>query len=239
MDDNEALQVFDGCMLGDSSLSKALLAGDPRDKCYGVKNSRFHISQSSGRYDHSDWMYYVKDALISLGVGVSSYFPKAGTRTSRGKEFKFCDLVSLTSPLLTIQRVRWYPCGTKEVPEDFIFTPISLANAWMSDGSVIDLVGHRHLSELSTPGFNLRSIEVIEQALRNIGIVDTGRARREVGSSGIIVTIRQDSSASLAALIRPWLLPSFRYKIKDIGSLRIGEENRGQASSGVTDTVIR
>lgn len=213
MDENEAVQVFDGLMVGDGNLSSALLAGDRIEKCHRVKDSRFCIAQSGERYDHADWMYYIKDALVTLGVDVSYHYPKSGTRISRGKVFKLCSLSSLTSPFLTLQRIKWYPNGVKEIPEGFEFTPASLANAWMGDGSVIELF-EGHLSELSVPNFSLHSIEIVERALHSIGITNTSRVHRDVGNSGVIIAVRQSSRDTLAGLVEPYLLPSFRYKIR-------------------------
>jgi len=216
MDEYIALETFNGVMVGDGSLHRALRAGACPELCYGVKDSRFTLTQSTEQYDHMDWLLFVRDAFIELRVRTSSGYPKYVAAQSRGKIFGSSKLLTLTSPWLTGQRKRWYPGGVKEVPEDFQFTPISLANAWMSDGGATrdkrcSVVVNLHLE---AQNFSLSSISIIEQALHHMGVSHTGRGTEERGNSGVRITILQKSVDVLMSIIEPWILPSFKYKVK-------------------------
>lgn len=216
MNKQTALEVFDGTMLGDAGLHRALLAGDPIELCYGVKNSRFTLRQSAQRYDHMDWLAYIRDALTVLGVEVSPDYPKYVTIRNRGKLFKSSILLTLTSSWLTKQRRKWYISGAKEVPRGFSFTPISLANMWMGDGN--STRDHRYPTtvnvHLFVQDFSIESVEVIENALHNIGIISTGRGIERKGNSGITITILQDSVDYFMDAVEPHVVPSYLYKIK-------------------------
>jgi len=228
MDKDMALQIFDGVMLGDGGLYRALRAGDPPPLCYRVKESRFSITQSTEAYDHMDWLYSLKKAFVELRVEVSSGYPKYTKCRSRGKVFGSSKLLTLCSPWLTEQRKRWYPKGIKEVPGDCLFTPISLANMWMGDGGASrDPRGIAVNTHFSTQGFSLSSVEAIEAALRDLGI-HTGRGTEDRGISGIAITVLQRSVDTFMDIIDHWVTPSFKYKVKyrlkpDVGVERAAE----------------
>lgn len=215
MDKHTALQVFDGVMIGDGGLSRALLAGDPVELCHKVNCSRFTLNQSTERGDHMDWLLYVKVALALLDIEVSPGYPKYCTVRSRGKTFGSSKLLTLTSSWLTEQRKVWYPKGYKEVPGWFNFTPVSLANMVMCDmNSNRDKRSPCTVNiHLETQGFGLESIIIIENSLRRMEF-HTGRGIENLGASGIRVTILQDSVDAFMNTIRPWVLPSFEYKVK-------------------------
>lgn len=216
MDEVVALEAFNGVMVGDGCLHRALLAGDPPELCYGVKDSRFTITQSTELYDHMDWLFFLKDAFTELGVEVSPGYPKRFVKRSRGKAFGSSKVLTLTSPWLTEQRREWYPEGLKEVLRDFNFTPVSLANAWMSDGNATR--DKRYPTtvnvHLFVQDFSLDSVCILEHSLHNMGILYTGRGTEEKGNSGVTITVLQDSVDAFMDIVSPWVLPSFRYKIK-------------------------
>ncbi len=216
MDEYMALEAFEGVMVGDGGLHRALRAGDPPELCYGVKDSRFTLNQSTEQHDHMDWLYFLRDAFTELDVEVSPGYPKHTVVRNRGKTFGSSILRTLTSPWLTEQRQKWYPDGLKEVFGDFSFSPVSLANAWMSDGNATR--DKRSLSavnvHLFVQDFSLDSICVIEHALHSIGVLHTGRGTEKKGRSGVTITVLQDSVNKFMDIVEPWVLPSFRYKVK-------------------------
>lgn len=205
----EAQQVFDGVMLSDGGL------GVPRK---GI-NARFQIKLSGE--EHIDWLYHIRDALWALGVSVSPGYPKLVAHQIGRQP---CVMLStLCDPFLTRQYHRWYPHNVKEVLEDFQFTPVSLANAFMGDGSSSARYPHSVMNrtvyvKLCTESYSLLGISRIEQALFRLGITEVNRIQQyrnlKNGGSGVRVYLRQCSVDSFMDIVEPYILPSYRYKIK-------------------------
>lgn len=206
----EAQQVYDGVMLSDGGL--ILPRSYPR--------AWFQIALSGK--EHLDWLYYIKDALEGLDITVTPGHPKVRERVRpSGDTYDYCYLGTKTSEFLTLAHRRWYPGrhtdGTwrKEVPEDFLLTPISLANWFMGDStsgrdkrrsSTITLT-------LLTHCFSEHGISVLEEQLHSFNL-STGRAHRRVlKGSGIEITIPQNSIDAFADLVEYWVLPSYRHKV--------------------------
>lgn len=205
MDTAEASEVFDGVMLSDGGLIIP---------SRGV-NARLQVKLSGE--EHIDWLYHIRDALEALNISVSPGYPRlVAHRPGRQP----CVMLStLCDPYLTEQYRRWYPDGTKEVPEDFRFTPVVLADEFTGDGSARkDKRSPTICLQLCTEGFSLGSIEKIEQELSRLGIADTGRTqqykRLKGNGSGIRVNVPQGAVNFFMDLVEPHVMPSYRYKIK-------------------------
>ncbi len=199
----DAGRILDGAVLSDAFISRHYASGDS------------HFATMLSGKGHMDWLYSIKSALISLHIRVSDRYPYVFPVVKRGKFYEYCFLRSRSNPHLTEMRDRWYPNGKKEVPENFTFTGLSLASAFMGDGnSSIDsrrLVGASPVHvRLCTQGYSPRSIEIIEHALHRLGIV-TGR---EKYSSGTGLAVLQGSVNYFMDIVEPYIVPSYMYKIK-------------------------
>lgn len=208
MNKEEALQVFDGVMLSDGGIYVSR-----RSCCFRLVLSGI---------EHMDWLNHVKEALKLLGVEFNPGTPNSHKRVGyTGKVLDYCQLGSKVSALVTHQRARWYPNGRKEVPEDFLFTPISLANEVMGDGSSnwnSSNPDYGVFMELCTESFSLASIGRIEHQLRLLGLTNLSRVHlpaRQGSEIGIVV--RGLSAGLLMSTVEPHILPSYRYKIKKPG----------------------
>lgn len=201
-----AREVLSGAVFSDGFLSRHGAGG----------NSYFSI-QLSGK-EHIDWLHTIKRALLLLGVEVPDGHPYVFPVIKKGKLYEYCFLRSHVSPTLTRMRDLWYPDGVKEVLEDFHFTLASLANAFMGDGN--SSLDHRDPTavhvRLCTQKFSLHSIGLIEEALCEIGILNTGREHcKGTGKgAGIGLSILQDSVNRFMRVVEPYIEPSYRYKVK-------------------------
>lgn len=206
-----AKEVFDGVMVSDGFLFR------PRSL---TANSYFSMMLSGS--EHIDWLLSTKETLCGLRIEFPPEYPYVFSVVKRGKLYDYCFLRSYVSPYLTQQRKRWYPNGVKEVPEDFTLTPVSLACMFMGDGnSSLDRRNPIPVhARLCTQGFSLRSVGLIEIALRKIGIVDVGHEHhKKVGKgAGMGLSILQDSVNRFMKMVEPHMEPSYMYKVKYRGS---------------------
>lgn len=207
MNKSEAWEVIAGAMASDAHVNQ-------RGK---VKTSYFSINQSGS--NHNDWLLVIKDALVSVGIEVSAVYPRVYYYTSRGKPYEHCVLQSLTSPLVASIRSEWYPLGVKEIPEQFRLTGLSLAHMFTGDGSSRLLNMRRTLvvnASLATCGFSERSICVIEKELRGLGIIHIGRSvdKKTKNGSGISINVHNRDVNNFMAIIEPFIVPSYKYKIR-------------------------
>lgn len=218
----EAFQVFEGCVLSDAKLFL-----EHRHGLHQTVNYQFKMALSD--WEHADWLWFVRDALEMLDV--SSCPPKCRRSISHGKPYKYVDLRSNVSVWLSEQRQRWYPDGTKEVPEDFKFTPLSLANEFMGDGTSSWNNNNPESGvtvELCTQGFNPVSIGRLERQLEGLGIshlsrLDYSTAKGSTRHFAIGIIILGASTELFMDVVEPYILPSYRYKIKREGTkVRLG-----------------
>ena len=211
--ETEAMEVLTGVIASDG--------GVYQQKHAAIKSPFFKVTQSG--ILHHDWLLVVRGALATLGVDVPSIYPRAynGVNSS-GNPYVYTVLQSRTHPLMVSLRDLWYPKGVKEIPLSFRLSPISLAHMTMGDGSSSWHQGGNIVACLSTQNFSERSIELVEDALRGIGIDHTGRGhvklKNKKSGSGIVITLLQDSVDDFMAMIEPHVVPSFRYKVKYRGT---------------------
>ncbi len=210
----EALEAFDGLMLGDSGL------------VYRGKSAKFHLGLSGKKLEIPSselivYLEHVRDALGILGIEAMLGYPKICRGVKRdGRSYEYCELWTRVSAFLTLEHIRWYhelyPDGTahKEVPGDLVITPISLASWFTGDGSSSFGNGPSVPVYLYTEGFNIRSVTLLETQLHNLGL-NTGRARaRARRGSGVVVTMLQDSVNDFMGLVDPYVIEPYRYKVK-------------------------
>lgn len=207
----EAWKIFDGVMMSDG----CLIPSSPT-------NSVFQVQLSGS--EHMDWLVLINSALGVLGVGCGS--PKVYPVECGERQRDNCRLCSKASSFLGVQRLRWYSNGAKRIPEDFRLDSISLANEFMGDGN--SYYNHGRSSSgvtirLSTVSYDLTSIGKIEEQLKEIGIAHLSRilysnCSRAKGASGISINILGASAERFISLVEPYIVPSFKYKVKKPGS---------------------
>lgn len=215
MNEHEAFQIFDGVMLSDGSLTRSRLAGDPPGTYQGYKNSGFHMALSGE--EHLDWLEYTGEALVVLGVSLITSSPHTRRKLSRGKAYLEASLETRVSPFLTLQKRRWYPSGVKEVPPDLTLTPLLLANWFMGDGGTTMSGGGPSVYVwFATHSYPLSSVERLEEKLQAFGDLGVNRYRdKRVSSNGYYLVAGAEAKVDhLMSMVEPYVLSSYRYKIK-------------------------
>ncbi len=209
MDKNTAADILAGAVLSDGSLTAS----------HGVGNRYFSIGLSGTK--HLDWLLEIKSALLTLGIGITDTYPKEYQSVSKGKPYIVHKLCSRTSRYLTVMADSWYVNGQKEVPEDFTLSVVSLAHWFMGDGSSFYGNPGSVFALLCTHGLNMKSVEVLERELKRLGINDIGRnhSSKVVKGSGTGISIRLGSIQEFMMITDPYVLPSFKYKVKFGGDL--------------------
>lgn len=199
MQRTEALEVFDGAMLGDAGLYYSH-TGHGGGRTYHNK-AYFHIDLSGEGY--VDWLEVVQSALECLGAGFTRM--RTGSALSRGKPYIKCELWTKAEPLWVPHRERWYPNGVKSIPEGLKLTPRSLAHWFMGDGT-------SSYEGFSFAPCSLAFSEVVKLRvlLQDLGVrttAGTSRPYRLYGSGG-------NNIDKLMDIISPYIVPSFSYKVR-------------------------
>lgn len=178
IDKQQAMEVFDGLMLGDAGLPKRewsasfkmdLSAGHP-DKWRGVPEE--NIPQIK-------YLQHIKEFLEPLGLRFCAGYPKVDKRlgiNSSGRLYLRCRLISLVSDFLLAQHCRWYHPVTEEIrrarrfaanrkwykvlPKDVRLTPLTIAKWFEGDGTTGWSSNEHYVSlHLCTNGFAREEVE--------------------------------------------------------------------------------
>ncbi len=217
----EVLEIFDGVMLGDGSLTR---------RFYGV---RLHMSQSKtskdGRLTMEDnfaWLAYIKnDCLLPLGVEVSDTFPVFYARCRKSGPYQSVDLSSWQSNFLAEQYRRWYaPTGewvgdksvssryrrgdTKITPRDLALSPITLTHWFIGDGGSnwTKTRPSTVIVSLATCCFTEEEVCRLTTMLNEMGIATIKpKMFPTKKGSGLVIYIAQESVDFFFDLIAPYM----------------------------------
>lgn len=174
-------------------------------------NALYRISLSGE--EHSDWLDVIEAILTSAGVVVMRSCKERDNVRGR---YMHNMLWTRVHPELTTLYKRWYAGGIKEVPSDFILTPLSLANWFMGDGCSSWCPGDRVSVYFSSQNFSRRSTDYLKGALARLGInqVNDHKPSRGCGPGVELAITSMDNIASLMTIVEPLIVPSYRYKVK-------------------------
>ena len=186
MTKDEAMQVFDGLMLGDASIGihdrtayfvEALSAGSPN-----LWNGIPLDSIPQMQYLHS-----IVDCLRPLGFEPCNGHPNATTRVSKGKPYVSCLLESISSDFLLEQQRRWYARVTPQIrgerllpvdrewykilPSDIALTPLTLAKWFEGDGGTQWMPRPWVTLRFCTNDFSITEVERLSKLLIAQGVV--------------------------------------------------------------------
>lgn len=176
----EALIV--GCLLGDGAM---------RCKTHAL----LEINHSVDQRAYVEWKYRQLEALVATP-------PKARPSGWQRIAYRF---TTRSLPQLTPLYRRFYAEGQKQVPEDLLLSPLSLA-VWLTDDGA---KSHRAVS-FNTQKFARASQERLIEMLRQQHSID---ARPNRDKQYWRLRIAVGSVGRLAALVQPHLLPMFSYKL--------------------------
>lgn len=198
-----ALEVIEGSLLSDAGLVRSHDCGNP-----------YFWVDLSGE-EHIDWLYVMKDALLSLGVSVPDKCPKVTPRRSdlRGKLREYTEVALWSSASFKLMPLyqRWYTDKHKVVPVDFRLTPRTLAHWFMGDGASWQMSGRSNLvrAKFCTNGLPLNDIDRLSRLLCDEGVI----APRYESDPALFVNDAA-SVTRLMRIIEPYIVPSLHYKVK-------------------------
>ncbi len=191
-----ACEVLDGVMLSDGGLFMQQRS----------RNAAFRISQSG--IQHVDWLRSIRLSLTALGIDCPDV-KLTRARRSNGEAYNYLYLLSRVSSVLTEQYFRWYPHGKKSIPGDLELTPVTLANLFTGDGSSSWRPdGRGVVMSLCVQNFSIEDVSRIQEQLSNKGIKVMPNCRR------VLTTADTASILTLMDIVEPYIVPSYRYKIK-------------------------
>lgn len=198
------MEVFDGVMLSDG--------------CLRPMNASAFFSIDLSGTDHIDWLYVVKDALVSLGVVVSPGHPRLCRGVSHNKVYYGCLLSSRSCVYLAEQYRRWYPDGVKAIPKDLKLTPTTVANWFMGDGSSVqhqykNRLRHKYVeAKFATHDYTKEDVEFLRNLLEQFGV----RGPKIYPDRGYyyISVCNEEGAVWLMHTIEPFITPSYKYRVK-------------------------
>jgi hypothetical protein len=205
------MAVLDGVMLGDGYYNPIRKPnGDFSDhSCY------FELNQIAS---HRDWLETVEVSLQKVGfITRIVRISEARTRQKAdGTTIRESELLKLrtwaTTNLLT-ERKRWYPIKSKIVPRDIeISNPELVAHWFMGDGSSSICEDGRLRVNLSTLSFTVDDNEWLVSELNNKHQVNA--SLHYWRKKPYICIINEEGSKRFVDLVRPFIAPSFEYKLK-------------------------
>ncbi len=187
----EARQIVDGALLSDASIFPY------------KKGLRMSLAQTGS--ERVDWVSSVTLACNHIYLP-ARYRMYNGDKYPRGYVYMW----TRGCPELEQLYRRWYPKGSKIVPEDIILTGVTTANWFMGDGSSTFSTGWG-VAKFSTQGFRNDDMDMLILKLAGLGIT---ASRDKCGNYWAIYVTDSGSVNVLMDLIEPFMLPSYKYKVK-------------------------
>ena len=189
-------QILVGSMLGDGHLAKSNRKGE----------SQLYLKYDDKSYSYLKWLY---DKFSSMGLNEIKERSKGGYhqhyfRSKPNKEFgKF--------------REKFYPEGTKIVPEDIaklLTHPIAVSVWYMDDGSLDFRAKYHTNSTFSTFCFSFRECELLVKTLKDNFKIEARVHRSTMrGKERYRLYIVSEYMERFIKIIEPYLQPCFMYKI--------------------------
>ena len=195
--------LVDGLLLGDAWLE--------RNKS---SEGRLCLSQ---RGDRGSWLDAVEHILSLENIEVTRS-TRAGRRaTIKGRTFMGRPEVCLRThnyQPFTEQRERWYPHGSKQVPQDVHLGPVALAQWYWGDGAT-SKDGRR--MAFHTDGFAEEDVTFLQERIRDLyGWKLTRQARKQRKGSFILALHHKAQQRELVEQIGLFCPPCFNYKLLHI-----------------------
>ena len=127
--------------------------------------NHFNAGIASGRaVKDKKYMEYEYDLFKDFcndGIKERNYFDKRTNKTYYGVWFR-----TRVSKVFTPYKKKWYPNGTKIVPQDLKLTPLICAIWFCDDGSVIRVSKTNCKLQLATDGFKKKEVEFLSSLLQ-------------------------------------------------------------------------
>lgn len=181
------ISVLIGSLLGDGTLRKAL----------GKLNALFEVNHTIKQKDYVDWKYEQFKMFVLTA-------PKARKGNGSRIAYRF---TTQSLPVFTEFYNRFYDNKRKIIPSDLQLDPQALAIWFMDDGSK-----SRSSFYLNTQQFSLGDqqelIQMLEDQFNLIATLNKDKIYYRI-------RINTESSKRFKEIIKPFVLPSMKYKLGD------------------------
>ncbi len=154
----EMIENIDGFLLGDGCIRH-------RDR---------PNTNASATLKYEEFGNYLAKVFYNYGSSVTKRVSPAHYSSKAGyfKECKSVVLSTKSHPDLQKQRIRWYPNGIKEVPDDVRITPSSLLLWYLGDGSLFLDKGISPYVTFYTNSFSKTSIDILRNRLNDLNMTN-------------------------------------------------------------------
>lgn len=194
--DTKILEIIYGSLLGDSHAEKRK----------GGKGTRITFYQEGS---HDDYLLYLHSLIANLGF-CNTTIPSIKTRLGKkGKIRKIIRFSTWTYDQFNIIHALWYSDGKKILPYSFkeYFTPLTLA-IWIMDDACKSSSG---LKLSTNNNFSKEEIDYLILLLKDIYNIDS--KRHSTGSKNqYCIYIIDESMPKLVNIVKPYIIPSMKYK---------------------------
>jgi len=182
----EQISIVIGSLLGDGSLRRAK----------GRKNALLEANHAFRYKSYVDWKYEKLKNIVGTG-------PKS--RKGKGVRIAY-RFTTLSNPELTKIYKKFYQGRRKVVPLDLKLYPLTLAVWFMDDGS----------KSRSSVYLNSQQFSVLDQQRLLKFLKDQWKIKGSLNKDKIYYRIRisTESTKVLKEIIRPYILPIFKYKLE-------------------------
>ena len=179
-------EVLVGTLLGDGTLRRQA----------GKLNAYLEVNHSYAVKEYVDWKYRIFQQYVLTP-------PKRRRGNGQRVAYRF---TTRSLPQFT-QYYFWFYGGKKRIPEDLQLTPRVLAVWFMDDGSK-----SRSSCYFNTQQFPLEDQQRLQWLLRSTSSIESSLNKDKIYWR---IRITTESTKILHALIRPYILPYYRYKLGD------------------------
>lgn len=197
---HKAVQAVIGSILGDGHLTPF---------SHRTKKSVLEIKYDDKSFSYVSWLHHILKPFGVTVIKPHKGFHQHGFRTKSNR-------------LLGFMREVFYPNGRKIIPQNiatYLTDPFSLAIWYMDDGSLDLRVKDHKNACIATYCFTLKECKYLQEALNmNFGIYC--RIHKTTMRSKIYYRLYfpKEATLKLFALIRPFVLPCFQYKLGILSS---------------------
>ena len=166
---------------------------------------------SDGHINGNHYRGKNRSASLSAGLKYKEFTEYIVNFLNLDTNISICDggyRFSCADSVFNKDRVRWYPEGTKVIPADFRFSPISMNIVYLSDGGTNNGAILLHLCD-----FNEDMLEIITTKLNEIGISSWIRKPK---NDYLRVYISAKSSVDFLEFIGECPVACYKYKWENI-----------------------
>ena len=185
----EQQDVLVGTLLGDGCLAR---------------HGRYHRLHVKHKAEHESLVRFKREVFRNfVSMDLHRFGERLGDQTYACVQF-----ASRTSPAFSEWHAHFYRDRRKIVPANIVelLSPETLA-VWLMDDGAADYAG----LTFQTHGFVVEEVELLAKAMRErYGLAVNSRRNRQRW----IIYVTARSMASLEALVMPYLLDEFRYKLQ-------------------------